>query len=260
MPIYDVAGNVIVSSDFADNMVLNYGRDASTGTNYYLLRVFQTKKDGNKQYPFSRTPMPLGSDSTLDLARIEDWDLTINAWGVFANGIIIENGVVVRNSQPTYHSGSLPLTIDSNGNLSYASADADADDLVANGIVSAVTGFCPIIVDYNTVELPTIGNTERLNQKAQRQIIGQFANGDYAFITCEGRNFDNSTGWTIAEAQAFCQSLGLKFAYNMDGGGSTETVLGKKQLNLIYEGTTGRKDQTFIVFNGTDHYFVPSEQ
>ena len=63
----------------------------------------------------------------------------------------------------------------------------------------------------------------------------------------------------IAEAQTICQKIGLKFAYNLDGGGSTETILGKKQINTIYENQTGRKVPSFIVFNGTDEYFVPSE-
>lgn len=265
MSLYDVLGNIITGPEFADNMVFSYGRDSASGTNYTMIRIFQTKKDGTKQYPFSRTPTTSSTSSenysALEVANNEGWALTVNAWGVFSNGIVIENGIVKRNTVSTYHAGALPLTIDSNGNLSYASADADADTLVANGIVSAVPGFCPIIVDYNTASLPTIGNADHLyTDRAQREIIGQFGNGDYAIITCEGRDYDNSAGWTMAEAQAVCQSIGLKFAFNMDGGGSTEIVLGKKQINTIYENVTGRKCQTFIVFNGTDQYFIPSEQ
>jgi hypothetical protein len=85
---------------------------------------------------------------------------------------------------------------------------------------------------------------------AQRQIIGQWGCGDYAIITCEGRSNHNSDGWTIAEAQQICIKHGLKFAYNLDGGGSTETMLGKKHINTIYENETGRCVPTFIVFNG----------
>lgn len=262
MNVYDIGGNIIVDEQaiFDGNMTLDYAFDSASNANYTVIRVFQTKTDGTKQYPFARTPtLSTPYKSTLDLARAEGWYLAINAWGIFADGLVIENGIVKRNTPATYHAGSLPLTIDDDGLLSSAAADADGDVLVANGIVSAVTGFCPIIVDFAPVSpLPTISNATHFAQNAQRQIIGQFDNGDYAIITCEGRDYAHSDGWTIAEAQTICQKLGLKFAYNLDGGGSTETCIGKKQINTIYENETGRKCQTFIVFNGTDTFAVPS--
>lgn len=264
--IYDIDGNIVLNTgelEFNNNIDVDYEFDSASNANYTVIRIYQTKQDGTKQFPFARTPYTDYSTASehftpLTIARTEKWFLTANAWGWFTDGIVIENGIVKRNTQATYHAGSLPLTIDSNGTLSYASADADADALVANGIVSAVTGFCPIIVDYLPFAIPTIENASHFAQNAQRQIIGQFGNGDYAIITCEGRNFDHSDGWTIAEAQTICQKIGLKFAYNLDGGGSTGTVLGKKQLNSIYEGETGRSSPTYIVFNGTDEFFVPN--
>jgi hypothetical protein len=119
-----------------------------------------------------------------------------------------------------------------------------------NGIVSALCGFLPIIVNYEDVESVTTNS----DTHAPRQIIGQWGNGDYAIITCEGRDFHNSDGWTLDEAKNICRKHGLKFAYNLDGGGSTETMLGLKHINTIYEGATGRKVPTFIVFNGTDKF------
>jgi hypothetical protein len=243
---------------FIDNIDVDYAYDSSSNANYTIIRVYKTKLDGTKQYPFAVVPST--KYSTLDFMRTfaddNGYVFAVNsglgspATGLI-DGIAIENGVVVNNTPAIYHAGSMPLTIDTNGDLSYASADADAQDLVADGIVSALCGFCPIIIDYQPVDPPTVTNVSHFTQNAQRQIIGQFGNGDYAFITCEGRNFNNSDGWTIAEAQAICQKHGLKFAYNLDGGGSTQTVLGKKQLNIIYENETGRTLPSFIVFNGT---------
>lgn len=260
--IYDINGNVIfdvsAAMEFADNMELDYEFDAATNANYTVFRIYQTKKDGTKQFPFARTPdLNNYSYSALDVARNEHWLLTINAWGVKTDGLVIENNVLLHDAPSTYHSGSLPLTIDSNGNLGYAQTDVNGATLVANGIVSAVAGFCPIIVDYAPVDPPVVAHVSHFTENAQRQIIGQWGNGDYAIITCEGRTYDHSDGWTIAEAQTICQKLGLKFAYNLDGGGSTETVLGVKQLNTIYENETGRKVPSFIVFNGTDTYGLP---
>lgn len=266
--IYDINGNVVLNKnvlDFNNNIDVDYEFDSATNANYTVIRIYQTKQDGTKQYPFVRVPSTTSVPYTaLDLARTEEWLLTINcglgmaSQGIPVDGIAIENGVLLHDSPAEYHIGSIPLTIDGNGNLSYTETDPSGETLIANGIVSAIMGFCPIIVDYAPVDPPTVEHVSHFTQNAQRQIIGQFGNGDYAIITCEGRNFDHSDGWTIAEAQTICQKIGLKFAYNCDGGGSTETVLGKKQINTIYENQTGRKIPSFIVFNGKDTFSIPN--
>lgn len=256
----EISGGKTAFDTFMDNIDVDYAYDSSTGANYTVIRVYKTKLDGTKQYPFVVVPDANEIKySTLDFMEMFADDngylFAINS-GLGSpathkiDGIAVQNGIVVNNVPAIYHAGSMPLTIDVNGDLSYGTSNADANELVASGIVSAICGFCPIIVDYNPVSPPTVSNVSHFTQNAQRQIIGQFGNGDYAIITCEGRNFNNSDGWTIAEAQTICKKLGLKFAYNLDGGGSTQTVIGKKQLNIIYENEKGRTLPSFIVFNG----------
>ena len=123
--------------------------------------------------------------------------------------------------------------------------------------MSATCGFCPIIEDYAAVaNFPSVSNVTHFNDNAQRQIIGQFGNGDYAIISCAGRSTQNSDGWTLVEAQAVCAKLGLKFAYNLDGGTSVSTFLGKKPV-WDYMNGTSRTVPSFIVFNGTNKYAAP---
>lgn len=244
-------------NEFLDNVDVDYAYDESTGVNYTVIRVYKQKVDGSYQHPFVVAPDGAGEQkhSALTTAQEFGYLLTINA-GLgsltphLPDGVIVSNSQVIVNEPAASHVGAMPLTIDENGDLGYAESDTTGADMVANGIVSAVCGFCPIIVDYEPVTPPTVETITHFTENAQRQIIGQFGNGDYAIVTCEGRGFQNSDGWTIAEAQTVCKRLGLKFAYNLDGGGSTETVLGLKQINTIYEGTTGRVVPTFIVFNG----------
>ena len=268
--IYDINGNVIATGgsgsgsgsndDFADNMTLDYAYDSATGANYTVIRVFQTKKDGTKQYPFVRCVDPM--KSTAQIAAAEGWKLIINA-GVSASasqpidGVVVQNGVVINDSPATHFVGAIPLTIDANGNLDVGAADATGTSLVSGGAVSAICGFCAIIKNYENQSFPTVSSVSHFTQNAQRQIIGQFDNGDYAIVTCAGRSFVNSDGWTLAEAQTVCQKIGLKFAYNLDGGASTSTYLRKKPI-LDFQPTNGRKVPTFIVFNGTTTYSVPS--
>lgn len=242
---------------FCDNIDVDYAFDSATNANYTVFRIYKNKLDGTKQYPFVRYK---NMKSSLELAEEEGWFLTITG-GLFDNtgsspvhapdGVVIENGEVLNNEVNVLHAGSYPLLIDSDGNLSYAQPDETGLDIMNNynNIVSAVGGWQPIIVNYQP--LGQLAPILQWSQNAQRMIIGQFGNGDYAVITCEGRNFDHSDGWTVPEAITICQKLGLKFAYNLDGGGSVESVLGVKQFNTIYENAKGRKLSTFIVFTGS---------
>ena len=268
--LYDVHGNLLFntrSADFSNNMELDYAYDSATGANYSVIRVYKTKRDGSQQYPFVRCP---GFMKASSLAADEDWCLIINAglgWDGSIDGVAIQNGSVINGNIASYHAGSIPLTIDANGDLGTASASDTGASIIASnvtqngvitsGIVSAICGFCPIIENFApTDSFPSVSNVTHFADNAQRQIIGQFANGDYAIVSCAGRNTNNSDGWTLAEAQTVCVKLGIKFAYNLDGGTSTSTFLGKKPV-WDYMAGTNRIVPSFIVFNGTNKYEVP---
>lgn len=249
--------------NFYDNMQTGFLYDDNTTTAYYLTRVFKKRIDGSNQYPFIR----VNRTKPQTIASNEGWLLVVNGGlGVSAqqpiDGIAIENGVIINNSPASGHAGAVPITIDQNGNFGKASPSATAEDVLAQGINFAVCGFCPIIEDYQDVDLTAYESTIDITEHAQRQIWGQFENGDYAILTCDGRSFNNSVGWTLAEAQTICKKHNIKFAFNMDGGGSTATVIGNKRINPLYDssGTVERTIPSFLVFNGTDRYFIPSQQ
>lgn len=246
---------------FIDNIDVDYRFDATSNANYTVIRVYKNTVHGGKQYPFVFAPNgaeAAGSrnKSTYEMNAEYGFVLALNA-GIFdqsigkPDGVLIMNGESFQTGASTTHSQCKPLWIDEDGDLHSSAYDTSSADLISQGCVSAVCGFMPIIVDYDPVPSSEWNNVDHYYQNAQRQIIGQFGNGDYAIVTCEGRNYQNSDGWTIAEAQTICQAIGLKFAYNLDGGGSTELMLGMKHVNTIYDGTYGRKVPTFIVFNGT---------
>lgn len=264
MSVYNVNGVIIagVPDVFADNMHLDYSYDEESNANYTVIRIYKNKIDGSRQYPFVYAPNGINTCtySAFTISAQKNFCVVINA-GTFwtsgsdnqkPRGLVIQNGVLIQDDQPKT-ARYYPLTIDENGDLSYVASGASGSSLIANGIVSAVSGWSPCIIDYDdSTNVIFDGYDDQSN--AQRQIIGQFGNGDYAIITCEGRNFDHSDGWTMNEARNVCKKLGLRFAYNLDGGGSTETVIGKKQINSIYEGQYGRLVPTFIVFNGSDTF------
>lgn len=210
--LYDAFGKKVSSLDGGEDMAfyetvsVEYGRYAPANTNYIVTRVFKKRPDGTFQYPFVRDRFRYKSPeqnesnqrTAYGLALEEGWYLVINA-GLW-EGLSIENGVLINDEAAEQHAGAMPLTIDSNGDLGYTDADTTGkgQSLINNGIVSAICGFFPIIVDYDNYNCPNInGHSVATSERAQRNVIGQFENGDYCIITAEGRNYANSTGFTI---------------------------------------------------------------
>lgn len=265
MYIYNYNGRLLNQGDFYRNITLDYGR--LSNTNYTVIRIFKQRINGSYQYAFVRDRFRYNSPeesemnqrTAHDLALEEGWYLVINA-GLW-EGLSIENGVLINDVSAVRHAGAMPLTINNNGDLGYTDANTTGrgQSLINSGIVSAICGFYPIINNYEDFDYPTDVGSGVGSIRAQRNVIGQFDNGDYCIITGEGRDFANSEGFTASDLQTICKGLGLKFAYMLDGGGSAQTVIGLKNLNHIYEGTTGRILGSYIVFNGTNTFRIPNQ-
>lgn len=272
--MYDYKGLVVNDSSSKDSYYsIEYHRDSETGAFYITVLIPQTLATGEKQYPFVIWPnYPNGGiQSALEMNRDRKFLVATNGSGVFPPwgagvtetgvpiGIVIQNGVFLGNQGGTepYHT---TLTIDSNGMLGYADQSATAEELIARGVKSTISGYYPIVYDYNDFDSFSPAVAEHLTTSqgmtgdAQRQAICQYENGDYLIITSEGRGFNGSGYFTGKKMQSICKQYGVKFAYMLDGGGSAETVIGQKQLNMIYENTYGRRMATYLVFNGTDKF------
>lgn len=264
---FDINGAIVFpdSVPWGDEITITTARESATNSLYYFVRIPQIRSDGSRQYPFVVCPDGTGAatKSALSYALATSYYAVING-GVFhpstdkIDGITIVNSTVILNTPTTEHSNPVParpLTIDNTGVLSYTEYNADGYTLVLNGVVSCISGFMPIVVNgVAMTDWINLWGSGWYNSDAQRQIIGQFYNGDYAIVTVEGRNYANSPGISVHQAASLCISLGINFAYLLDGGGSTETVIENTQLNTIYEGSAGRKVPSFIVFNGTDSF------
>lgn len=247
-----------------------YRRDSVTGAFYTIVNIPQVDSDGNKQYPFvlwDNYPNG-GNKSVIQMNKSRNFRVAINA-GRFSSpyggttevtgmpqGMVIQNGEN-KTGTVTGSSADRVLTINNQGELGYANVTDSPSALIANGIVSAVSGFVPIIANYKNIQETDSSITYATNDAdAQRQILGQYNNGDYIVISTEGRDNQGGGFFTVPQLQDLCKSLGVKFAFLLDGGGSTQTVIGQKQLNQPYsdELPEGRHVPTFIVFNGTTEF------
>ena len=234
------------------NVVLKYGRYADT--DYTLARIFKNTITGDQITPKVLAFTP-GGKKMAALVKENNFVMAINA-GVFNTddnsciGVVIADGVVVTDHVDHVYSGASDvLAINSSGDLlSYDYATTTADMLSA-GVVGAVSGKNPLIVNYVKYNLDTaaekLGNSSLITSKHPRTVIGQYKNGDYLVFTCGGRE-TNQAGMNCAEMQEILVNEGVKYAYNLDGGGSCNMRFFKKELAPF---TEGRADPTYIVFN-----------
>ena len=257
--------NVDALDSAITSISVDYGR--IEGASYVFARIPKTTNTGYTLTPIVKLT---SEDSTVDgekisalnYAKRENSVFTLNA-GLFNTntlqpvGQTIIDGVSIVNTPMVDDMGSpisdkecYPLCIDSNGDLSAPyNRNIDTSEMITDGIIYAVTGWGKVIDNFVACS-DTVDNEIVHAGKYIRQVIGQFQNGDYFVCTVDMSRgkVENEAGVTYSILADFLISKGVKFAYSLDGGGSAETVIGKRQLNPIYEGDYGRNVPTVITF------------
>lgn len=242
---------LIKSFTFNDNYSVNEYRGVDT--TFWTVHISQVKFDGTKQVPKVRMTSS-GVDSPLNTS-VENYmeshipKVVINA-GIFntstniADDSIIIDGEVIQDKASTTHRYQHKLAVLSDGTLKSYSDTATTSQMLTDGVKQAVVGFIPILEDHEVKSETFLQICPHSRIKNPRQIIGQYDNGDYIILSCDGRR-SGEAGLILSEAATILKNMGVKFAYNLDGGGSTQTFVGKKRINRLLE---NRKVPTVIVF------------
>lgn len=245
---------------------VEYGR--KNGASFVFVRIPKTTNDGRTLVPrvaMTSADGGLGGRkySPLEFAKDHNTVFVVNAslfdmtYGVPVGQTIIDGVVMVDepmkddNGIPISDAECYPLCIDSNGVMS-ANYDRSVDTatMIADGVVQAVTGWGKLVEDFEICEADI--EAEIVHPGVYiRQSIGQYENGDYCVCTVEQSrgSVHNEAGLTYNDLAKIFVDKGVKFAYSLDGGGSSSTVIGNRQLNRIYDGTTGRPVPTVIYFD-----------
>lgn len=245
---------------------IEFGR--KKGASYVFVKIPKVLNDGKEVLPkvaltSSDGSIDGGKVSPLNYAKQNNTVFVINA-GLFnmsnlqpvgqtiIDGITVvaepmesDNGIAISDGE------CYPLCIDATGVLS-APYDRDiaTDTMLSDGVVYAITGWGKLVEEFEICKEDI--DAEIVHQGLYiRQSIGQYENGDYCVCTVEqSRNsVHNEAGLTYTDLAEIFIDKGVKFAYSLDGGGSSGTVIGKRQLNRIYDGTTGRPVPTVIYFD-----------
>lgn len=234
---------------YKDDVSIHHKRNTEVGTTYQVTVINKKKFDGTttKATIEGTSPSnPLGDGKNANVpsfAKDKDYLHIING-GIYlvasgeADGITIINGKILKaTGTQQFSAEQYVLGITASGDMK-AYINKTAEAILADGAVYALTGFVPLVQGGAPVENGVLAVCPHYNARHPRQIVGILADGNYFTFCCDGRT-DNENGMTLRECiDTITHDLDVRFAFNLDGGGSTQTVVGKKQINRVIDGRT----------------------
>lgn len=240
------------------NLSLEHKYSEAAHTNYHVLTIPHLDSSNHVIVPKLGTAQDNVTtygvlERPLDFASRKKAELVINA-GVYSaqnipEGFLIQDGDIIKDTG-TSRDDVEYLTIDNVGRLGAAAPNSNPETLINAGTQIAVLGWYAIVKEgaYVSHDSSVVGG----DSKAPRQVIAQDANLNTYIFTCEGRT-KNDYGMTIEQvATILINDYNCTFAYNLDGGGSTSTVLYNNKINYDVDNhITDRSVPTFLYWQMT---------
>ena len=167
-------------------------------------------------------------DKTSAIAAENNAILAINGdyYGARNSGYVIRNGTLYRDSA----AGGEVLAIFADGSFQIADdREVTAQALLDAGAVQ-VFSFGPALVKDGAVTVTEGQEVGKAMASNPRTAIGVMDNLHYVFVVADGRT-GRSEGMSLYELAEFMRGLGVKTAYNLDGGGSSTMAFNGEIIN-----------------------------
>jgi len=145
-------------------------------------------------------------------------------------GIQLIDGNIVQELPTNHHT----LGIKAGNQLLSYSPGSTAISIKNDGAVFALSAFRPIIENHQAITLPP-NNGEGQYAKNPRQVIAQYDDGRIVVLSCGGRGYGGE-GMTYPEFTRILTALDVKFAFVLDGGGSTTMILNGERVTPLIDG------------------------
>ncbi|MCR8644820.1 phosphodiester glycosidase family protein [Paenibacillus sp. N1-5-1-14] len=84
--------------------------------------------------------------------------------------------------------------------------------------------------------------------RAARTVVGNYKDDQLVFIVTDGNDESGRSGATLAELQNKLQELGVRDAYNLDGGGSSTLIFAGEVINRPSDGKMRPLATNFLFF------------
>jgi hypothetical protein len=194
-----------------------------------------------------------GSETTLDAVRRTGAIAGVNAGG-FADdaktgkryplSTTVIGGKYVYGFEPTFDNlAFIGLSKDRKLIGGKFSRQEDLDKL--NPDFGAT--FVPILL-LNGKKQPIPSPWATSPARAPRTVVGNYKNDELLFIVTDGYDENGNSGATLAELQDKMIQLGIKDAYNLDGGGSSSLIFEGQVINRPSDGKLRPLATHFLFF------------
>ncbi len=168
------------------------------------------------------------TDTTSDMAANNNAILAINGdyYGARQSGYVIRNGKIYRDTSGNRDA----LVIQKNGEFKFVSeSETNASELLQDGALQAFS-FGPVLLNNGEISVGENDEVGMAMASNPRTAIGYLGNNHYVFVVSDGRTSE-SAGLSLYELASFMKELGVKDAYNLDGGGSSTMVFKGEIIN-----------------------------
>ncbi|MBQ8093011.1 MAG: phosphodiester glycosidase family protein [Clostridia bacterium] len=149
---------------------------------------------------------------------------------------LIRQGTMYLN-QPMYRRDV--LLIDENGDFTIIKPHKNGEpkefDPKGEGIVNSFNFGPGMIIDGERMDPEYVGQYNFSQTKHRRCAICQVEHGklEYVCVVADGPEENKDGGLDLQEFTDFIQTLGVQYAYNLDGGNSTVMLFGGHKINAI---------------------------
>lgn len=208
----------ITLTEYRENDTTVYVADVVLSSPEYLQTAFAQSSYGRNV-----------TEKTSEMAQDAGTILAINGdyYGAQEKGYVIRDGVLYRDTAKT---DQQDLVIYEDGTMKIISEDeVTAEELLEEGAKEVLSFGAALITDGEiaVTESDEVGKAMASNP---RTAIGMIDDLHYVFVVSDGRT-EESEGLSLLELAEFMDSLGVKTAYNLDGGGSSTMYFNGEVIN-----------------------------
>lgn len=169
------------------------------------------------------------TEKTSEIAEGVNAILAINGdyYGAQEKGYVLRNGTLYRSEA---EEGQEDLVIYEDGSFEIISEETiTAEELLEQG-AQELLSFGPALIENGTIAVTEEDEVGKAMASNPRTAIGILDDLHYVFAVSDGRT-EESEGLSLLELAEFMDGLGVKTAYNLDGGGSSTMYFNGEVIN-----------------------------
>lgn len=208
----------ITLTEYRENDTTVYVADVVLSSPEYLQTAFAQSSYGRNV-----------TEKTSEMAQDAGAILAINGdyYGAQEKGYVIRDGVLYRDTAKT---DQQDLVIYEDGTMKIISEDEVTAEELLEEWAKEVLSFGPALITDGEIAVTESDEVGKAMASNPRTAIGMIDDLHYVFVVSDGRT-EESEGLSLLELAEFMDSLGVKTAYNLDGGGSSTMYFNGEVIN-----------------------------